>query len=243
MDNLFKKIFSCLFFGTFGTTLGGIIGISLKKISNRFLSFILSVASGLMLSVVCFDLIPKSIKINNAINSFIGMIIGITIMILCDKIVNKKLEQKLNNNQLLKTGIIVSIGIALHNFPEGLAIGSGFESSIKLGLTLALTICIHDIPEGISMAAPMKQGGMNIKTIIFYIILSGIITGIGGFFGVIVGSISYKFIGLCLSFSGGTMLYISFSELMPEANRLYKGIIPLVGSLLGILLGVIAIII
>ena len=39
-------------------------------------------------------------------------------------------------------------GLAIHNFPEGLAIGSGFEASIKLGLGLALAICLHDIPEG-----------------------------------------------------------------------------------------------
>ena len=51
-------------------------------------------------------------------------------------------------NNLLKTGIIVSIGLAIHNFPEGLAIGSGFEASLKLGLSLAIAICLHDIPEG-----------------------------------------------------------------------------------------------
>ena len=45
-----------LFFGTFGTTLGGIIGVVIKKHSNKFLSFILAFASGLMLSVICFDL-------------------------------------------------------------------------------------------------------------------------------------------------------------------------------------------
>ena len=51
-------------------------------------------------------------------------------------------------NTLLKTGIIVSIGLALHNFPEGLAIGSGFEASLNLGYSLALAIALHDIPEG-----------------------------------------------------------------------------------------------
>ena len=52
-------------------------------------------------------------------------------------------------NNLLKTGIIVSIGLAIHNFPEGLAIGSGYEASVRLGLSLAIAICFHDIPEGI----------------------------------------------------------------------------------------------
>ena len=54
----------------------------------------------------------------------------------------------MGSGSLLKTGIIVGIGLAIHNFPEGLAIGSGFEASIILGLSLALAICFHDIPEG-----------------------------------------------------------------------------------------------
>lgn len=73
-------------------------------------------------------------------------------MVFCDLLVekkfNKQAEIKKESNTLLKTGIIVSIGLAIHNFPEGLAIGSGFEASMKLGLSLALAICLHDIPEG-----------------------------------------------------------------------------------------------
>jgi ZIP family zinc transporter len=145
-----------LFFGTFGTTLGGILGIVIKNNSNKFLSFILSFASGLMMSIICFDLIPEALGISNIINVIAGIIIGIIMMILCDLIVEKRFNNTSRfigeKNQLLKTGIIVSIGLAIHNFPEGLAIGSGFEASIKLGLSLAIAICLHDIPEGRSQS-------------------------------------------------------------------------------------------
>ena len=201
-----------LFFGTFGTTLGGIIGVVIKKHSNKFLSFILAFASGLMMSVICFDLLPEALGISNIVNVIIGTIIGIVSMIFCDILVEKKFsvnsKTKGMENNLLKTGIIVSIGLAIHNFPEGLAIGSGFEASLKLGLSLAIAICLHDIPEGISMAVPMKNGGMNISKVIFYVILSGITTGIGAFFGAIIGSISQVVISICLSFAAGAMLYI-----------------------------------
>ncbi len=86
--------------------------------------------------------------------------------------------------------------------------GSGFEASLKLGLSLAIAICFHDIPEGISMAIPMKNGGMRPSKVIFYVILSGITTGIGAFFGAIIGSISEQVISICLSFAAGAMLYI-----------------------------------
>ena len=48
-----------------------------------------------------------------------------------------------------KKCIVVGIGLALHNFPEGLAIGSGFGTSVTLGISLAIAICLHDVPEGI----------------------------------------------------------------------------------------------
>ena len=233
-----------LFFGTFGTTLGGILGVVIKKQSNKFLSFILALASGLMMAVICFDLIPEALEISNILEVVIGVILGIIAMIFCDLLVDKKFSSKVEvhnkQSKLLKTGMIVSIGLAIHNFPEGLAIGSGFESSLKLGLSLAIAICLHDVPEGISMSIPMKNGGMNPLKVIFYVILSGVTTGIGAFFGAIVGSISEQVISICLSFAAGAMLYIVSGELIPESNSLYHGRMTAVGNMLGFIIGIFA---
>lgn len=150
MNEILKTTLIGLFFGTFGTTIGGLIGIKFKNPSKKFLSFILAFASGLMLAIVCFDLLPEAFSLSNLPTAFLGIILGIIAMIFCDILVDKKFNTKFQNNKniLLKTGIIVSIGLALHNFPEGLAIGSGFGASITLGLSLAIAICFHDIPEG-----------------------------------------------------------------------------------------------
>lgn len=244
MNNILQTTILGLFFGTFGTAIGGIIGVCFKNTSNKFISFILSFASGLMMSIICFDLIPEALVINDIFSVIIGVIIGAISMILCDLIVQKRF--KYNNNtknkkeSLLKTGIIVSVGLALHNFPEGLAIGSGFEASISLGTSLALAICLHDIPEGISMAVPMKNGGMKVSKVILLVILSGITTGIGAFFGAIVGSISEQIISICLSFAAGAMLYIVSGELIPESNKLYKGKLSSVGNMIGFIIGILA---
>ena len=243
MEHLIKTTLLGLFFGTFGTTLGGILGITFKKSSNKFLSFILSVASGLMTAIVCFELIPEALEISNISTVLCGIIFGIILMILCDMIVEKKFNYMNSNDKkgnLLKTGIIVSIGLAIHNFPEGLAIGSGFEASITLGYSLAIAIALHDIPEGISMAVPMKNGGMSPIRVIFYVILSGITTGIGAFFGAIVGGISETIIALCLAFAAGAMLYIVSGELIPESNSLYKGKLPAIGNIGGFVLGILS---
>ena len=246
MQNIMNTAVLGLFFGTIGTTIGGIIGCSLKSQSNKFLSFILSFAAGLMMAVICFDLIPEALGLSQITEVIIGIVLGIIVMIFCDLIVDKIFSKKpiLNqntnkvSNNLLKTGIIVSIGLAIHNIPEGLAIGSGFEASLKLGFSLAIAICFHDIPEGISMALPMKNGGMKAYKIMFYVILSGIATGVGALIGSIVGKISEQIIAIALSFAAGAMLYIVSGELIPESNSLYKGRISALGNMVGFIIGI-----
>ncbi len=90
------------------------------------------------------------------------------------------------------------------------------------------------------MAVPMKNGGMKPSKVIYYVVLSGLTTGIGAFFGAIVGGISQKIIALCLAFSAGAMVYIVSGELTPESNKLYSGKISAMGNLLGFIIGVVA---
>ena len=195
-----------------------------------------------MTAIVCFELIPEALEISNISSVLYGIILGIFAMIVCDLIVEKKLNNnkiiKKNANSLLKTGVIVSIGLAIHNFPEGLAIGSGFDASLKLGYSLAIAIALHDIPEGISMAVPMKNGGIKTSKVIFCVVLSGITTGVGAYFGAIIGNVSQSVIAICLAFAAGAMLYIVSGELVPESNKLYNGRMNAIGNIIGFVLGI-----
>lgn len=199
-----------LIFGMIGTTLGGVIGSFLNISNSKYLSFMLEFTAGLMLSVICFELIPESLSLSEISYTIIGIILGVIVMILCDNRINSKYRYTNldKSNNLLKTGIIIAIGLAIHNFPEGLAIGSGFDSSERLGYALALAICMHDIPEGVSIALPLKQGGMKKSKAIIYTMISGITTGIGALVGALIGKISEISISVSLAFAAGAMLYI-----------------------------------
>jgi ZIP family zinc transporter len=160
-------------------------------------------------------------------------------MIFCDNFIKNSKKIK-SQNKFIETGIIVFLGLTIHNLPEGLAIGSGFETSTALGLSLAIAICIHDIPEGISIALPLKQGGASSLKSIIITALSGITTGIGAFIGAIISNISPNFVSMSLGFAAGAMLYIVSCELLPESKSMYKGRFPAIGNIIGIILGALA---
>lgn len=90
------------------------------------------------------------------------------------------------------------------------------------------------------MAVPMKNGGMKTYKVILYTFLSGLTTGVGAFFGIIIGTISEQLISICLGFAAGAMLYISAGELIPESHKIYKGRISYLGNILGFLIGIIS---
>ena len=227
--------------GMTGTSIGGLAAFFINKASNRFLSSILEFSAGLMTSVVCCKLIPEAFSLGSSIAVFSGIFAGVAAIVVIEGFIKKSkfLKTKYNNSSLLKTGIMTSIGIALHNFPEGFAVGSGFEASINLGLMITAVIVIHDIPEGIAMAVPMRAGGFSRSRAFFYTALSGVPMAFGALFGSLLGEISKQLIAVCLGFAGGAMLYIVYGELVPESKRLYLGRLSSIGNVLGIICGII----
>lgn len=105
---------------------------------------------------------------------------------------------------------------------------------------MAIAIAIHDVPEGISIALPINKSGYGKFKAILLTALSGVTTGIGAFFGAIIGNISKELIGISLAFAAGAMLYIVSCELIPKSNQMYKGRFAFFGNILGITLGILA---
>lgn len=226
--------------GIIGTGFGGLAAFFTTNISNRFLSLILEFSAGLMTSVVCFELLPEAFELGGIPITTMGIFAGVIVLVIIEGFIRKASFLKSGNsrNSILRAGILTAIGIALHNFPEGFAVGSGFEASTGLGITLTLVILIHDIPEGIATAVPMRAGGFSKQRSFLLTVLSGVPMGFGALIGAILGDISKVFISACLGFAGGAMLYIVCGGLVTESKRLYRGRLPSLGNILGMVCGI-----
>ncbi|MCF6465034.1 ZIP family metal transporter [Clostridium sp. Cult2] len=219
--------------GMVGTGLGGLVSLFVKN-TNRTLSFLLGLTGGFMLFIVTFHLLPESFILGGLFIAIIGILLGIILVIFVEKHVEQMIK-----NPLVKSSLLLGISIAVHNFPEGLALGSSFLTMSNLGPVLSLAMLLHNIPEGLSMAIPLRVGNKSSLKIIFYTLITGIPTGIGAFLGAYIGMISNIFISLCLSFAGGTMLYIICDEIIPSAKTLHKGRASSIGIVIGFVIGIV----
>lgn len=240
MDNILYITLVGFLVGVIGTGIGGVLALILGKPGNKFLSFILGFSAGIMLTIVCFDLLPEAFERANFLVGLIGIIIGVLAIILIDEIVHNHGNIKVvHDRNFIKMGLLIGLGVALHNFPEGLAIGSGFMATRELGIGISIVIALHNIPEGISMAAPMRVGGVSKFRAVLFTFLVGLPMGIGALIGAFLGEISESFIAFCLAFAGGTMLYITCGELIPNSSKLHLGRTSTIGFVLGFVVGLV----
>lgn len=240
MGRFLEIAFIGLVSGLAGTGIGGLSAFFITKTSNRLLGTILEFSAGLMTAVVCFELLPEAFSLGGIFYTFAGVLTGILAVVIIESLLKR--SRIINSNTgsgLLKTGILMAIAIALHNFPEGFAVGSGFGASVNLGFAITVAIVIHDIPEGIAMAVPMRAGGFSKTKAFILTLLSGLPMGLGALLGAALGQISNRITASCLGFAGGAMLYIIFGELVPESKRLYLGRISSLANVLGVLCGII----
>lgn len=222
-----------LIVGIIGTGLGGLVSLFVKN-TNRISSFLLGLTGGFMMFIVTFHLLPESFLLGGLFYTLLGIFLGIVLIMIIENFLDDRIE-----NSFTRSGLLLGISIAVHNFPEGLALGSSFLTMSQLGPTLSLAMLLHNIPEGISVAMPLKLNKLSPWQIILFTILTGLPTGAGAFLGAYMGSISSRFIAICLSFAGGTMLYIICDEIIPSAKLLHKGRSSSIGVVLGFICGII----
>jgi ZIP family zinc transporter len=246
--------------GICGTGLGGIVSVILmKRSSENTACFMLSFAAGVMISIVCFGLVPEAVALTGIAISMCGLILGIIVIMLLNRMVDKITETKEENlkvhhtpeelyhesqfindrTKMIRSGVLILVAIGLHNIPEGIAIGAGGSHDFQLGLLLAIMIALHNIPEGMAIAAPLLTGGVNWWKVVVITALSGAPTFIGGLIGMLIGSISEIAVAISLSAAGGAMLYVVFGEMMPQSIVMTKNRTASIITLAGILVGLI----
>ncbi|MDG6217904.1 MAG: zinc transporter ZupT [Candidatus Thermoplasmatota archaeon] len=244
LENLYMAFLLTTLAGL-STGIGSTIAYFIKKPNISYLCFSLGLSAGIMLYVSFVELIPEAFAGIGEVWGIYAFFAGMIIMGMIDVFIPdfenphhfKTMVGKEGkvDNKLMRVGLFTALAIAIHNFPEGIAIFGSSLVNVELGLLIAFAIAVHNIPEGISVSMPIFYATGDKKKAFFYSFISGLSEPLGavvGFF-ILLPFLSEWILSFLLAFVAGIMVYISVDELLPAAHEYGHGHCALLGLMLG----------
>ncbi|MBO8093517.1 MAG: zinc transporter ZupT [Prosthecochloris sp.] len=243
------------------TGIGSALAFLVPHTNKRFLTFALGFSAGIMLYVSFVEIMPEAKE--SIIHTLpehhaawiitVAFFLGIGLIWLIDQLVpdvENPHEMSLigeieggvpEEHRLYRMGLFTAFAIAIHNFPEGMAVFFSALSDQSLGIVIASTIALHNIPEGMAVAAPIYFATKSKKKAFSLSFLSGLAEPAGA----VIGYLLLKPFLTPLLFSGilagvaGIMVYISLDELLPTAEEYGEHHLAISGLIIG--MGVMAV--
>lgn len=217
----------------FGSTALGAAGaLLLRNLKVRTEDSMLGFAAGMMLAAASFSLILPGLDEAERLTGspvlaslilVLGLALGVALMLGLDRFTPHQHEHIGTHGpdyQRLGRVWLFALAIALHNLPEGMAIGVSFSGGdLSVGLPLTTAIAVQNIPEGLAVAMALRAAGMLPLTAVVLAAATGLMELLGAFLGIGVASgvpIAYP-VGLGLA--AGAMVFVVSHEVIPETHR------------------------
>ena len=210
----------------------------------------------MMISMICFDLLPEALEEAGMPITVAGCALGVCLLLQFDRLFHHHGENHpdqlddLHHHQhalthsrqknMMVLGMMMIGSVALHNFPEGMATFVGALNDPQMGAGITFAIAVHNIPEGIAVAIPIFYATRSKTRALLYATLSGLTEPVGAAICYGVTAVSGLQIQdggaafpLILSAVAGIMVYISLDELLPTAEKYGKHHVAIAGVVSG----------
>lgn len=217
------------------TPLGAVLVAARRGLSRRFLAGVLGLASAVMATVTLTELWPLAIRVSGFSTAAMAAVGGAAAMGVLRLFMTPVHESGGSAAHLRATGWFILTAIALHDVPEGMAIGAGDAVRAQVGVLIAAALALHNIPEGMSIATPLAMGGVSRRSILLATLLVAAVTPLGTAAAIVLGHVSPGWTGLMLGGAGGAMAYVVARDTGPEAWKSARGTAVL-GAVVGALL-------
>lgn len=217
-----------------GTTLGAACVFLLKKDLGATLQRALSgFAAGVMVAASIWSLlIPAMDQAQDLgqlafIPALVGFWLGILFLLALDRLIphlHRNGSEAEGVNSKLKKSTMLALAVALHNIPEGMAIGAIYAGwlsgngvvTLAGALALSVGIAIQNFPEGAIISMPLRAEGLSKPRAFAYGMLSGAVEPLGAVLTILLAGALTPVLPYTLSFAAGAMIYVVVEELLPE---------------------------
>ena len=214
------------------TALGALPALVLRGLPQRVEDSLLGLAAGMMLAASAFSLLLPGLEAGAEMLGskplgagvvVVGMALGVLLMLGLDEFTPHEHEKTgpcgPGFERCSRIWLFV-FAIALHNLPEGMAIGVSFsQADMAVGLPLTTAIALQDIPEGLAVALALRGAGFAPGFAVLVAVASGVLEPVGALLGVGLSS------GLALAYpaglglAAGAMIFVVSHEVIPETHR------------------------
>lgn len=222
-----------------GTTLGALALVVWRTPSDRAFDLALAASAGIMLAATVIGLLPAAQASGTLFEVVSGVALGALVIAAADRLIPHlharftegvperdyafvdDVEGPVPVGQLDdedRRGILLTAAVALHNFPEGMAVGIAFAAGGDLGVALAIAVLVHNIPEGLAVGLPLRSAGLSLRRILGWTVLTGVAEIVGALLGYALGDLLAGILPFGLAFAAGAMLYVVIDELVPAAH-------------------------
>lgn len=214
--NSFLQSLSFALAAALANVIGGLIVVSNKR-ARKSLRYFIAVGSGFMLGTVFLEMFPESMALTSAAPMLV--LLGYIIVHMFEHAFASHLHfgEETHHDELINpvVGFSAFIGMLVHTFFDGVAIGAGFTLSQSLGVMIFLAVLLHKIPDGFTISSIAITAGRSPRSALLAATLLGASTLLGVLaVQIIGGSVHYA-----LPLSTGSTLYVAATDLMPEVNR------------------------
>ncbi len=247
-----SPIIQALYAGLFTwglTAIGASLVFLFKNSSRKALDISLGFTGGVMIAASFWSLLAPSISYVEMQNEMglsdsplwlapaIGFLLGALFLFGLDKVIPHlhifaKREEAEGVDTNWKKTILLVLAIALHNIPEGLAVGVAFGAlaspeltgmsevfSIGSAIALAIGIGIQNFPEGFAVSMPLRRQGVSRWKSWKWGQLSAIVEPIFAIIGAAIVMTVLPILPYALAFAAGAMIFIVVEEVIPESQR------------------------
>ena len=218
---------------TLGISIGGGIAWFLKEF-HKSIATIYAVCGGVVVGLISFEIAPEAIHVGNWVIVGLGFIAGVILFELLHKALHKKSYGNDENDLHLQTGLLLILGISIHNFPMGIVLETTHQSSV--GMSILPALILHNIPEGIILFTPLFMVGISTYRFWLISIIAALPVAVGALCGGVIEMDNTLLVAFSISLTIGIILMITVKEILIEAIKhssvLYSLLIALIGFIL-----------
>jgi len=220
MNALYPIFYSTL--AGISTVAGILIVLKNTEIAHKYSHFINSFAAGAILAIAFFHLLPEAAELTR--NSLVFVLLGFMAFYTLESFIVIHSGAEIHyghahHHGAQARGITIFSGLLLHSLVDGIIIGVGFEVDYRIGLITSVGVILHEFPEGIT-SFMILINRMTRKAALLLSLTVAVATPAGALISIIfLNHIPEPTIGKLLALAGGSFLYVTASDLIPETHQ------------------------